>query len=163
MSAARVVNLAEARHRRHFARLAAQLLSMGVMPGEVRSWPEPEFAEAADVMEALLGRPQAAAHARRQPAEPHCGEKRRGLVHRSPRDHARLHEIRGGLDYADQVPRWKAFEAAHPDVEITYNGPFWQAVIQQDVGETLITRYELSALLDKLEQMEGRRGAPKLP
>lgn len=95
MSAARIVNLAEARHRRHFARLAAQLLSLGVMPGEVRSWREPE--------------------------------------------------------------------AAHPDVEITYNGPFWQAVIQQDVGETLITRYELSALLDKLEQMAGRRHAPKPP
>jgi len=112
------------------------------MPGEVRSWPEPEFAEAADVMEALLGRPHVAAHARRQPGKSRCGEKRHGL-----------HEIRGELEYADQVPRWKAFEAAHPDVEITYNGPFWQAVIQQDVGETLITRYELSALLDKLEQM----------
>jgi hypothetical protein len=34
VSAARVVNLAEARHRGHFARLAAQLLSLGVMPGE---------------------------------------------------------------------------------------------------------------------------------
>jgi len=36
-----------------------------------------------------------------------------------------------------------------------------QAVIDLDVGETLITRYELSALLDKLEQMEDRRRAPK--
>lgn len=163
MSAARVVNLAEARHRRHFARLAAQLLSLGVMPSEVRSWPEPELAEAADVMEALLGRPHVPASAGRQPGKSRCGEKQRDLVHGSPHDPVGLHEIRGELDYADQVPRWKAFEAAHPDVEITYNGPFWQAVIQQDVGETLITRYELSALLDKLEQMDGRRGAPKLP
>jgi hypothetical protein len=163
VSAARVVNLAEARHRRHFARLAAQLLSLGVMPAEVRSWPEPEFAEAADVMEALLGRPRVPANAGRQPGKSRCGAKRRGLVHGGPHDHVGLHEIRGGLDYADQVPRWKAFEAAHPDVEITYNGPFWQAVLQQDVGETLITRYELGALLDKLEQMEGRRGAPKPP
>jgi len=59
------------------------------------------------------------------------------------------------------VPRWKAYEAAQPDVEITYNGPYWQAVINLEVGETLITRYELGALLDKLEQLEDRRRAPK--
>jgi hypothetical protein len=152
-----IVDLAEARHRRHFARLAVQLLSLGVMPGEVRTWAEPWSAEAADVMTALLNLPHAAAPASPHSGESRGGERQPGLVCGS----AHLREIRGGLDHADQVPRWKAYQAAHPDVEITYNGPYWQAVINLDVGETLITRYELSALLDKLEQVEGRRRALK--
>ena len=162
MSAARVVNLAEARHRRHFARLAAQLLSLGVMPGEVRSWPEPEFAEAADVMEALLGRPHVPANAGRQPGKSRCARSGAASSTVARTTTWACTRAPSPRTTPTRAP-WKAFEAAHPDVEITYNGPFWQAVIQQDVGETLITRYELSALLDKLEQMEGRRRAPKLP
>jgi hypothetical protein len=51
------------------------------------------------------------------------------------------------------VPRRTAYEAAHPDVRITYHGPHWQAVIPEPAGETVITRYELKALLDKLESL----------
>jgi hypothetical protein len=62
--------------------------------------------------------------------------------------------IRGEPGYVDQVPRRAAYEAAHPDVKITYYGGFWQAVIPEAAGETVITRYELKALLDKLEALD---------
>jgi hypothetical protein len=57
------------------------------------------------------------------------------------------------LEYVDQVPRQKAYEADHPEVEITYHGPWWQAVIREDGGGTTITRYHLRSLLDKLESL----------
>lgn len=62
--------------------------------------------------------------------------------------------VRGEPDYVDQVPRREAYEAAHPDVRIIYYGPHWQAVIPEPTGETVITRYELKALLDKLESLD---------
>ncbi len=61
--------------------------------------------------------------------------------------------VRGEPGYMDQVPRRQAYEAAHPEVEIIYLGPCWQAIIREDAGETVITRYELKALLDKLESL----------
>jgi hypothetical protein len=60
---------------------------------------------------------------------------------------------RGEPEYPDQVPRRKAYEADHPEVEIMYHGPWWQAVIREDDGETTITRYHLQSLLDKLESL----------
>lgn len=57
----------------------------------------------------------------------------------------------GEPEYVDQVPRREAYEAAHPEVEIHYYGPHWQAVTRGEDGETVITRYTLKALLDKLE------------
>lgn len=66
--------------------------------------------------------------------------------------------VRGEPDYVDQVPRRLAYEAAHPDVKITYHGPHWQAVIAEltePSGETVITRYSLKALLDKLDELTG--------
>lgn len=62
--------------------------------------------------------------------------------------------MREGAEYVDQVPRRLAYEAAHPEVKITYNGPYWKAVIPEDQGETVITRYDLRQLLDKLESLE---------
>jgi len=62
--------------------------------------------------------------------------------------------MRGEPDSIDQVPRREAYEAAHPDVKITYHGGWWQAVIPEDAGETVISRYELKALLDKLESLD---------
>lgn len=58
-------------------------------------------------------------------------------------------------EYVDQVPRREAYEAQHPDVEILYFGPHWQAITRAGDGETVITRYTLKALLDKLESMNG--------
>ena len=61
--------------------------------------------------------------------------------------------VRGEPEYVDQVPRRAAYEAAHPDVEIIYLGPYWQAIIREETGQMIITRYSLKALLDKLESL----------
>ena len=45
--------------------------------------------------------------------------------------------------------RLKRFRAAHPDVAIVAHG-YWQAVIPEANGETIITRWDLGELLDKL-------------
>jgi len=55
--------------------------------------------------------------------------------------------------YVDQVPRREAYEKSHPDVEITYMGPYWRAIVPEGNGETVVVRYELRQLLDKLEAM----------
>ena len=57
--------------------------------------------------------------------------------------------------YADQVPRRQAYEAAHPQTEIIYRGAYWQALIPEPDGETVITRYTLRELLDKLDELAG--------
>lgn len=64
-----------------------------------------------------------------------------------------LRGVSGTRDDYDQVPRKQAFQAEHPEVLI---GPVasgtWQAVIPEEAGETVITRYELRDLLDALEE-----------
>lgn len=52
----------------------------------------------------------------------------------------------------DQVVRLRAFKAEHPEVIIgaLSLGGAWQARIPGENGETVITRYELRDLLDKL-------------
>jgi hypothetical protein len=66
--------------------------------------------------------------------------------------------IRSGLrlrpDELDQVIRLARFRAAHPDV-IVGDGRFgtMQARILEPNGETVITRYILKELLDKLEEL----------
>ena len=55
----------------------------------------------------------------------------------------------------DQVKRLRRFEAAHPGVQITYLETHWQAVIGEAGGETVIVRYELESLLDRLEELLG--------
>jgi hypothetical protein len=75
--------------------------------------------------------------------------------------------VRGEPDYVDQVPRRHAYEKTHPDVEILYLGPYWRAVVPEDDGETVIVRYDLRQLLDKLESLDGpqtaRQALPTLP
>jgi hypothetical protein len=65
--------------------------------------------------------------------------------------------VMGEPEFVDQVPRREAFEAAHPDVEITYHGPYWKAVITEETGQTVITRYELKNVLDKPEALDRER------
>jgi hypothetical protein len=66
--------------------------------------------------------------------------------------------IRSGLRLRpaelDQVIRLARFRAAHPDV-IVGDGGFgtMQARILEPNGETVITRYILKELLDKLEEL----------
>ncbi len=55
-------------------------------------------------------------------------------------------------EYIDQVPRRAAYEALHPEVDIQYLGPFWQATVQQPHGLSVVTRDSLERLLDKLEE-----------
>jgi hypothetical protein len=62
--------------------------------------------------------------------------------------------VRGEPEYPDQVPRRIAYQDAHPDVEIIYLRPHWQAVIHEGDGLQIITRYTLKALLDKLESLD---------
>ena len=66
-----------------------------------------------------------------------------------------LQTVRGEPGYADQVPRREAYEKAHPETEIIYLGPHWQAIIREETGLTVITRLDLRGLLDKLESPGG--------
>jgi len=64
--------------------------------------------------------------------------------------------LRLAQDEPDQVPRLLAFRAAHPDV-IVGAGEFgtWQARIPEPNGETVVNRYRLVELLDKLDELTG--------
>jgi hypothetical protein len=57
-----------------------------------------------------------------------------------------------GFSEGDQVPRLLDFRAAHPEVSIELDG-FWRAVIPAENGETVVCRYELKAVLDKLAEL----------
>ena len=65
------------------------------------------------------------------------------------------------LDGPDELGRLRQFRAGHPDV-LVGDGGFgtWQALIPEPDGETVITRYTLRELLDKLgevtEKYDGR-------
>lgn len=65
--------------------------------------------------------------------------------------------VRGEPDYIDQVPRRLAYEAAHPETEIIYIRPYWQAIIREEAGQTITTRHHLKGLLDKLEALDRER------
>ena len=65
--------------------------------------------------------------------------------------------VRGEPDYVDQVPRRMAYEAAHPDVEIIYLGPYWQAIIREEDGQAIYTRHSLKQLLDKLSSLDAEK------
>ena len=65
-------------------------------------------------------------------------------------------------DEPDQVLRLGRFREEHPDV-IIGDGGFgtWQARIPELDGETVITRYTLRELLDKLDELTtGHDGRP---
>ena len=66
--------------------------------------------------------------------------------------------MRPTLDEFCQVLRLQAFRAAHPEV-IIGDGGFGtvQARIPQPTGEIVITRYQLTELLDKLDELTGER------
>jgi hypothetical protein len=75
----------------------------------------------------------------------------------------------GMLDEPDQVPRLHQFRQEHPNVIIGSGGfGTWQARIPETDGETVITRYTLRELLDKLHELTIQRcgwptGAPDGP
>ena len=70
--------------------------------------------------------------------------------------------VRSEPEYIDQVPRMLAYKEAHPETEIIYFGPHWQAILREDGGMTVITRFSLQQLMDKLESLAaaGPAGPP---
>jgi hypothetical protein len=68
--------------------------------------------------------------------------------------------LRLAADELDQVLRLQEFRAAHPDV-IAGTDEFgtWQARIPEPNGETILTRFTLRALLDKLDELTGQPDA----
>jgi hypothetical protein len=68
-------------------------------------------------------------------------------------DRERLRALPGGGE-TDQVPRLLAFRLHHPEITIELDG-FWRAVIPAENGETVVSRYELRAVLDKLDELLG--------
>jgi hypothetical protein len=58
--------------------------------------------------------------------------------------------------------RLKRFRSHHPDVEIVSHG-YWQAVIPKAHGETIITRWDLGELLDKLDDLLASRAKGSHP
>ncbi len=65
-------------------------------------------------------------------------------------------------DEPDQVLRLARFRQDHPEVVIGEFGfGAWQARIPEPAGETVITRYTLRELLDRLDELaDGERGLP---
>jgi hypothetical protein len=74
--------------------------------------------------------------------------------------HPGLRAVPGGQD-PDQVPRLLRFREQHPDVTIDFLPPAWQAVIHQPNGETVIARYQLRQLLDRLDELTTPRQDPQ--
>lgn len=70
---------------------------------------------------------------------------------------ARLHSVDGMPDQPDQVPRLLRFRAAHPHIRIELEG-MWRAIIPAENGETIVCRYELRDVLDKLDELFGAEG-----
>jgi hypothetical protein len=56
-------------------------------------------------------------------------------------------------DEPDQVLRLRRFREEHPGVSIYTGLGYWQARVPEANGETVITRYFLQGLLDKLEAL----------
>ncbi|HXL89139.1 MAG TPA: hypothetical protein VN969_09180 [Streptosporangiaceae bacterium] len=56
-------------------------------------------------------------------------------------------------DEPDQVVRLRGFRKEHPGVSIYTGLGYWQALIPQPNGETIVTRYLLEELLDKLDAL----------
>ena len=59
--------------------------------------------------------------------------------------------VRGEPDYLEQVPRLASYRHEHPGAEIIYLGSFWQYILIEGNGLTVIIRRTLEDLLDKLE------------
>ena len=75
-----------------------------------------------------------------------------------PPDNANSPALRSSAVAASQH-RLKRFREEHPDVEIVSHG-YWQAVIPQANGETIITRWDLGELLDKLDDLFAAAAKP---
>lgn len=58
------------------------------------------------------------------------------------------------LGEPDAVHRLMAFRRQHLNVEVNAGEGYWQAIIPEgDCGSTVITRYQLGALMDRLDEV----------
>jgi hypothetical protein len=53
----------------------------------------------------------------------------------------------------DQLPRLNRFRQEHPGVAIRAGLGYWQAQLPEPNGETVVTRYRLEDLLNKLDTL----------
>ena len=74
------------------------------------------------------------------------------------------HRLEFVLDGPDELARLRQFRAGHPDVLIGDGGfGTWQALIPEVNGETVVTRYTLRELLDRLVPARTGRGQQRSP
>jgi hypothetical protein len=55
-------------------------------------------------------------------------------------------------DHATLV-RLERFQREHPGIEVHSGLGYWQAIIPEDTGSTIVTRYTLTVLLDRLDEV----------
>ena len=70
-------------------------------------------------------------------------------------------DVRGEPDYFEQVPRLASYRHAHPDAEIIYLGSWWQYLLTEENGITVIVRFTLGELLDKLDKLDSLDAEPQ--
>jgi hypothetical protein len=63
--------------------------------------------------------------------------------------------LRTAPDELDQVVRLNRFRAEHQGIVIVAGEGWWQGRVPEPKGETVITRYTLRELLDKLDDLVG--------
>jgi len=68
--------------------------------------------------------------------------------------------VRGEPDYSEQVPRLASWLHDRPGWSVAYFGSFWEAILREEDGVTVITRDSLAQLLDKLELLDGLKSLP---
>jgi hypothetical protein len=61
--------------------------------------------------------------------------------------------VPGTGGYVDNVARWLAFKAEHPDAEHAYDRPFWTGSIKVGGRRRQVSRIDLGALLDALDAL----------
>jgi hypothetical protein len=71
--------------------------------------------------------------------------------------------VRGEPDYAEQIPRLASYRHAHPGADIIYLGSWWQYILTEGNGLTVIVRFTLEELLDKLDSLDAEAGTPEQP
>jgi hypothetical protein len=63
-------------------------------------------------------------------------------------------------DHATLV-RLERFQREHPGIEVHSGLGYWQAIIPEDTGSTIVTRYTLTVLLDRLDAVLSGFSTPR--
>ena len=62
-------------------------------------------------------------------------------------------------DEPDRSLRLNRFRAQHPGIAIRAGLGYWQALLPERAGETVVTRYQLRELLDELDALTSQPGS----